>query len=86
MRLSDAGLRRRERKPLYPDHRLPPWLNEDATRDRLSRLLGIVRITATREFISWLSPKLRGVIAVQVGASWTVPYVQYAISSDSVYT
>ena len=30
MRLSDAGLRQRQTKALYPDHRLPPWLNEDA--------------------------------------------------------
>jgi hypothetical protein len=31
MRLSDAGARRRQTKPVYPDHRLPPWPNEDAT-------------------------------------------------------
>jgi hypothetical protein len=29
MRLSDAGLRRRETKAVYPDHPFPPWLNED---------------------------------------------------------
>jgi len=39
MRLSDAGLRRRQTKALYLNHRLPPWLNEDATRDRSNRLL-----------------------------------------------
>src|SRR6202035_1526713 len=39
MRLSDAGLRCRQTKVLYPDHRLPPWLTEDATRDRSNRLL-----------------------------------------------
>jgi hypothetical protein len=39
MRLSDAGLRRRPTKLIYPDHRLPPWLNEDAARDRSNRLL-----------------------------------------------
>jgi hypothetical protein len=39
MRLSDAGLHRRPTKLIYPDHRLPPWLNEDATRDRSNRLL-----------------------------------------------
>jgi hypothetical protein len=31
MRLSDAGLRRRKTKPLYPNHRFPPWLTEDDT-------------------------------------------------------
>ena len=31
MRLSDAGLRRVQTKPLYLNHRLPPWLTEDAT-------------------------------------------------------
>jgi hypothetical protein len=39
MRLSDAGLRCRQTKLIYPDHRPPPWLNEDATRDRSNRLL-----------------------------------------------
>jgi hypothetical protein len=39
MRLSDAGLRQRQTKALYPNHRLPPWLTEDATRDRSNRLL-----------------------------------------------
>src|SRR5258708_1645932 len=31
MRLSDAGLRHRQTKMLYPNHRLPPWLTEDTT-------------------------------------------------------
>ncbi len=31
MRLSDAGLRYRQTKLVYPDHRLLPWPNEDAT-------------------------------------------------------
>ena len=39
MRLSEAGLRRRRTKALYPNHRPSPWLNEDATRDRSNRLL-----------------------------------------------
>jgi hypothetical protein len=39
MRLSDAGLRRRETKALYLDHRPPPWLTEDAPRDRSNRVL-----------------------------------------------
>jgi hypothetical protein len=38
--LSDAGLRRRQTKILYSNHRLPPWLTEDAPRDRSNRLLG----------------------------------------------
>jgi hypothetical protein len=37
--LSDAGMRRRQTEPLYPNLRLPPWLTEDATRDRSNRLL-----------------------------------------------
>ena len=40
MRLSDAGLHRRQTKALYPNHRSSPWLAEDATRDRSNRLLG----------------------------------------------
>jgi hypothetical protein len=39
MRLSDAGLRRGQTKLIYPNHRLPPWPNEDAPRDRSNRLL-----------------------------------------------
>jgi len=31
MRLSDAGMRRRQTKLIYSNHRLPPWLAEDAT-------------------------------------------------------
>jgi hypothetical protein len=30
MRLSDAGMRNRKTKLIYPDHRLPPWPTEDA--------------------------------------------------------
>ena len=41
MRLSDAGLRQRRTKVLYPNHRLPPWLTEDAPRDRSNRLLDV---------------------------------------------
>jgi len=41
MRLSDVGLHRRRTEALYPSHRLPPWLTEDASpRDRSNRLLG----------------------------------------------
>jgi hypothetical protein len=40
MRLSDTGLRQRQTKALYPNHRLPPWPNEDEARDRSNRLLG----------------------------------------------
>jgi hypothetical protein len=39
MRLSDAVLRQRQTKTLYPNHRLPPWLTDDAARDRSNRLL-----------------------------------------------
>ena len=39
MRLSDAGFSRRQAKLIYPNHQLPPWLTEDAPRDRSNRLL-----------------------------------------------
>jgi hypothetical protein len=39
MKLNDARARR-QTKLLYPNHRSPPWLTEDATRDRSNRLLG----------------------------------------------
>ena len=44
MRLSDARLRGRKTKLLYFNHRLPPWLTEDATRDRSNRLLDVIRV------------------------------------------
>jgi len=40
MRLSDARLCPRQQKLIYLNHRLPPWLNEDDTRDRPILLLG----------------------------------------------
>jgi hypothetical protein len=43
MRLSDAGARRHPTKLIYPDHRSPPSLNEDATRNRSNRLLDVRR-------------------------------------------
>jgi hypothetical protein len=43
MRLSDAGLHQRQTKALYPNHRLPPWLTEDVTRDRSNRLLDLTQ-------------------------------------------
>jgi hypothetical protein len=43
MRLSDAGLHQRQTKALYLNHRLPPWLTKDATRDRSNRLLEDMR-------------------------------------------
>ena len=40
MRLSDAGLRQRPTKLLYPNHRPAPFLTEaTTTRDRSNRLL-----------------------------------------------
>jgi len=39
MRLSDAGLSRRQTKLIYPNYRPPPWLIEDAPRDRSNRWL-----------------------------------------------
>jgi hypothetical protein len=35
------GLRYRQTKALYPNHRSTPWLTEDAPRDRSNRLLGV---------------------------------------------
>jgi hypothetical protein len=42
MRLSDAGLRCRPTKLIYPNHLFPPSLTEDATRDRSNRLLELI--------------------------------------------
>jgi hypothetical protein len=49
MRLSDPGLRQRQLKLIYPDHRLPPWLNEDAPRDRSNRLLVVICANANSQ-------------------------------------
>jgi hypothetical protein len=40
MRSSDAGARCCQAKLIYLNHRLPPWLTEDAARDRSNPLLG----------------------------------------------
>src|SRR5882762_3470322 len=40
MRLIDVGLRCRRTKLNHPNHQSPPWLIEDARRDRSNRLLG----------------------------------------------
>ena len=37
MRLSDARLRQRKTMMPYPNHRLPPWLNEDGPRRPLEQ-------------------------------------------------
>jgi hypothetical protein len=47
--LSDAGLRHRQAKALYLNHRLPSWRNEDATRDRSNRLLDAFRMRQNNE-------------------------------------
>jgi len=44
MRLSDAGLRGRQKKLIYPDHRLPPSSTEDTLRDRSNRLLDAAQV------------------------------------------
>ena len=49
MRLSDAGLRQRQTKAVYLNHRFPPWLTEDATRDRSNRLLDVRGANSTDE-------------------------------------
>jgi hypothetical protein len=49
MRLSDAGLRRRQTELIYADHRLPPWLNEDAARDRSNRIVRFTHPTMLRQ-------------------------------------
>src|SRR5882672_4391645 len=49
MRLIDAGLRRRPTKLIYLNHRPPPWLTEDVTRDRSNRLLASC---ARRQFLA----------------------------------
>jgi hypothetical protein len=36
--LSDEGLRRCLNKLIYTNHRLPPWLNEDATLRSLEQI------------------------------------------------
>jgi len=43
MRLSDAGFHQRRTKPLYFNHRFPPWPTEATARDRSNRLLGGVQ-------------------------------------------
>jgi hypothetical protein len=55
MRLSDAGLHQRQTKALYPNHRLPPLLTEDAPRDRSNRLLEAC--AAVQSLLIWLEKR-----------------------------
>jgi hypothetical protein len=50
-------MRRLKLKAVYPNHRFPPWLTEDATRDRSNRLLDAWRnIRGTASFaVPWIS-------------------------------
>jgi len=58
MSLSDAGLRRRPTKLIYPDHPPPPWLNEaTTTRDRSNRLLGLAMPLIYEN--RWMYPQMR---------------------------
>jgi hypothetical protein len=43
MRLSDAGLRRRQTKLIYPDHRSSPWSNEDDAPRSLEPIVRFLR-------------------------------------------
>jgi hypothetical protein len=49
MRLSDERLRCRKTELDYPNHRLPPWLNEDAARDRSNRWLEVIAVAGLRQ-------------------------------------
>jgi hypothetical protein len=56
MSFSDAGFRQRRSKALYPNHRLPPWFNENAPRDSLELILDASRnIRKTNSLsVSWI--------------------------------
>src|SRR6202035_3281580 len=63
MRLSDAGLRCRQSKLIYPNHPLPPWLTEDAPRDRsnlMVRLPRDARPEAASQQADKLTPERQG--------------------------
>ena len=64
MRFSDAGLRCRQTKLIYPNHRLPPWLTEDEARVRSNRLLE-PRITTRHQGVPPDSDELPRVTCVQ---------------------
>jgi|SRR5580658_7395260 hypothetical protein len=77
MRLSDAGLHQRQTKALYPHHLPPPWLTEDATRDRSNRLLGIVRgnvDSTAREFEATHDLVRRHHLKYTIGLASTIQY------------
>jgi hypothetical protein len=61
MRLSDAGLRQRQTKAFYPNHRLPPWLTEDARCDRSNRLLGVTSAEILVGIVAASKPTFPGI-------------------------
>lgn len=55
MRLNDAGVRQHKPKLIYLDHRPPPSVTEDATRDRSNRwLAGFAQFLAKHAAQSFL--------------------------------
>jgi len=76
MRLSDAGLRRRQPKPVYPNHRPPPWLTEDGPRDRSNRLLDLT-IEAFPPIVvaeaNSVDVKSWAVVVLVIAQFWTLP-------------
>ena len=60
MRLSDAGMRQRKTKLIYPNHRPSPWSTKAATRDRSNRLLEVRVLPTTKtDFLSALGAVLK---------------------------
>jgi hypothetical protein len=56
MRLSDARLRQRRTKLFYLNHRLPPWLTEDATPRSLEPIVRPAR--AAEQSISFVIDRI----------------------------
>src|ERR1700727_851432 len=58
MRLSDAGLHQRQTKLIDPDHRLPPWLTEDATPRSLEPIVRFQIALPLKQLLQLLTREL----------------------------
>jgi hypothetical protein len=75
-RLSDAGPRRDPAKLISPDYRLPPWLTEDAPRDRSNRLLDLITEAFPPAVVAETNSvdvKAWAVIVLVIAQFWALP-------------
>jgi len=86
MRLSDAGLRRRETKMLYPNHLPSPLLTEDATTRSLVRGLRNGKRVARRSINTHTNGGKNAHTRIIIAGKIVPPYLSAPIASAQATT